>query len=136
MNTLYTIGDQSTPGIVKYSFNGTSWVNQTNVGLNATNNVLNPTGLIAVQDPNNPNSVFLTVSGTNGIYTYEDVSGSTGAIPANAFTLAAAAPANEAFYGIAMAPSAAPVPEPSTIVPAILSCVLGGLTVWRRCRAG
>ncbi len=46
VNTLYTIGDQSTPGIVKYYYNGSTWVNQTDVALNATNNVLNPTGLI------------------------------------------------------------------------------------------
>jgi PEP-CTERM motif len=110
LNVLYTIGDQSTPGIVKYYFNGSTWVNQTNVGLNLTD-VTNPTGLIASIDPSNPNWVDLTVSGSNGIYTYVDQSGYNGAIPANAFTLAATAPANEAFYGIA--PVA--VPEPASI---------------------
>jgi len=110
LNTLYTIGDQSVSGIVKYSFNGTAWVNDgSNVGLNV-DDVSNPTGLIAVQDPSNPNDVDLTVSGSNGIYTYEDTNGPTGAIPSDAFTLLVNAPANEAFYGIATA-----VPEPTTL---------------------
>jgi hypothetical protein len=114
VNTLYTIGDQSLSGIVKYSFNGTAWVNEGSaVTLNAANNVQNPTGLIAVVDPSNPNYVDLTVSGTNGIYTYEDESGSTGAIPANSFTDLVSPSSNEAFYGIALAPSA--VPEPASI---------------------
>jgi hypothetical protein len=111
VNTLYTIGDQGTAGIVKYSFNGTAWVNDgLDVALNA-NDVVNPTGLIAVADPSNPNYVDLTVSGTNGFYTYEDTNGPTGAIPADAFALAASAPTNEAFYGIATVP----VPEPATL---------------------
>jgi hypothetical protein len=108
LNVLYTIGDQSTPGIVKYYYNGSAWVNQTNVGLNLLNNVVNPTGLIAAQDPNNPNWVDLTVSGTNGIYTYVDQTGYNGAIPSNAFTDLVTPSANEAFYGIAQVP----VPEP------------------------
>jgi PEP-CTERM motif len=128
LNVLYTIGDQSTPGIVKYYYNGTTWVNQTNVALNALNNVVNPTGLIAVQDPTNPNWVDLTVSGTNGIYTYVDQSGYNGVIPANAFTDLVSVPDNEQFRGIAFAP----VPEPSTLVLAAISTLglLGGL----RCR--
>jgi len=115
VNTLYTIGDQSTAGIVKYSWNGTAWVTDNlDVALNA-NDVVNPTGLIAVQDPSNPNYVDLTVSGTNGIYTYEDTTGPTGAIPADAFTDLVTPSANEAFYGIALAPGSASVPEPATL---------------------
>lgn len=109
-NVLYTIGDQATAGITKYYYNGTTWANQTNVSLNATD-VVNPTGLICVQDPSNPNAVDITVSGTNGIYTYVDASGYNGTIPANAFNLVATPSANEAFYGVAVA-----VPEPSSLV--------------------
>ena len=119
---------------MKYSFNGSAWVNETNVALNANNNVVNPTGLICVQDPSNPNDVDITVSGTNGIYTYEDVSGSTGAIPANAFTDLVAPSTNEAFYGIAVAPAAA-VPEPSSILLVVVGFVGIGLAAWRRRRA-
>ncbi|HEY1921212.1 MAG TPA: PEP-CTERM sorting domain-containing protein [Tepidisphaeraceae bacterium] len=112
LNVLYTVGDQATPGIVKYFYNGTTWVNQLDVELNPSN-VINPTGLIAAADPSNPNWVDLTVSGSNGIYTYVDKSGYNGVIPADAFGLAAAAPSNEAFYGIAIAPNA--VPEPASL---------------------
>ena len=115
LNVLYTIGDQGTPGIVKYYYNGTSWVNQTSVELDpGAANVSNPTGLIAVPDPSNPNWVDLTVSGTNGIYTYVDESGYNGTIAADSFTQIASASANEAFYGAALVPTA-PVPEPATI---------------------
>lgn len=122
LNVLYTIGDQSTPGIVKYYYNGSTWVNQNNVPLAAgANNVLNPTGLIAVQDPSNPNWVDITVSGQNGIYTYIDKSGYNGTIPANAFTQIVANASFDQFRGVATVP--ANVPEPSSIVMA----VLGGL---------
>ena len=110
LNVMYTIGDQATAGIVKYFFDGTAWENQTDVSLNATD-VVNPTGLVAVADPSNPAWVDITVTGQNGIYTYVDETGFNGAIPANAFTLAAAAPANEQFRGVAIVP----VPEPTSI---------------------
>jgi hypothetical protein len=114
LDVLYTIGDQATAGIVKYYYNGTAWVTaNTDVALNASNNVVNPTGLIAVQDPTNPNWVDITVSGTNSVYTYVDQGGPTGAIPANAFADLIDAPANEQFYGVAVAPTA--VPEPTCI---------------------
>jgi hypothetical protein len=127
LNVLYTIGDQSTAGIVKYYWNGTTWINQTNVSLNATD-VLNPTGLVAVQDPTNPNWVDITVTGTNGIYTYVDQSGYNGAIPANAFSIIATPSANEAFYGVALAPTA--TPEPASL--AVLG--LGAATLIARRR--
>ena len=86
-----------------------------------------------MQDPNNPNNVDITVSGTNGIYTYQDVSGSTGAIPANAFTDLITPSSNEAFYGVAMAPAA--VPEPSTFLLFGVG-VIGLLGYrWRRAKA-
>ena len=110
LNVLYTIGDQSTAGITKYYFNGTAWVNQTNVAL-AASDVVNPTGLIAVEDPSNPNWVDITVSGTNGIYTYVDETGYNGAIPANAFTEIATPASYSAFRGIAIVP----VPEPTSL---------------------
>ncbi len=122
LNILYTIGDQSTPGIVKYYWNGTTWVNQTDVELNPTN-VVNPTGLIAVKDPANPAWVDITVTGTNGIYTYVDKTGYNGAIPADAFSMVAGAPTNEAFYGVALVPTA--VPEPATL--GLLSIAAAGL---------
>jgi hypothetical protein len=128
LNVLYTIGDQGTPGIVKYYYNGTTWVNQTDVSLN-TNDVVNPTGLIATPDPSNPNWVDLTVSVSNGIYTYTDETGYNGVIPSNAFNLAVSAPTNEAFYGIALAPPVA-VPEPASV--GILG--LGALTLLGRRR--
>jgi PEP-CTERM motif len=128
-NVLYTIGDQGTPGIVKYYYDPAGSVGATggatadtgawvsagpDVELTSLDNVLNPTGLIAVQDPTNPGWVDITVSGSNGIYTYIDKSGDPeSAIPSDAFTLAVAAPDNEAFYGIALAPTA--VPEPASI---------------------
>jgi hypothetical protein len=113
VNTLYTIGDQATAGIVKYSYNGSAWVTDNlDVSLNASD-VVNPTGLIAVADPGNPNDVDITVSGSNGIYFYEDTAGPTGAIPSNAFSILDAAPTNEAYYGIALAPTA--VPEPASL---------------------
>jgi hypothetical protein len=132
LNVLYTIGDQGTPGITKYYFDGSSgtWANFTNVALNATN-VVNPTGLIAVQDPRNPNWVDITVSGTNGIYSYVDQGGYNTAIPANAFTQIATPSSNEAFYGVATA-----VPEPSSIVLAAFGCGLALLAAWRRRRIG
>lgn len=111
VNVLYTIGDQGTPGIVKYYYNGTTWVNQTDVGLNAADNIVNPTGLIAVPDPSNPNWVDITVTGSNGIYSYVDESGYSGTIPSDAFNVAVSAPTNEAFYGAAVAP----VPEPMSL---------------------
>ncbi len=53
LDVLYTIGDQSAPGITKYFFDGTTWQNGNQAVLNV-NNVVNPTGLIAVIDPANP----------------------------------------------------------------------------------
>jgi hypothetical protein len=130
LNTIYTIGDSSVAGITKYYFNGTAWVtDNTQVTLTATNNVVNPTGLIAVPDPSNPSWVDLTVSGSNGIFSYIDKSGVTGAIPQNAFTDIDPAPANEAFYGIALAPPVA-VPEPASV--GILG--LGAMTLLGRRR--
>jgi hypothetical protein len=111
-NVVYTIGDQSTAGIVKYYWNGSAWINTTVVSLNATD-VVNPTGLIAAIDPMNPNWVDVTVSGTNGIYTYVDESGYNGVIPSNAFSIIATPSAGEQFYGVAPAPTA--VPEPTTL---------------------
>ncbi len=83
-----------------------------------------------MQDPSNANDVDITVSGTNGIYTYEDTSGPTGTLPANAFTVLVTPSANEAFYGVAVA-----VPEPSSFVLVVVGCVCGGLAAWRRRRA-
>lgn len=131
LNVLYTVGDQSTAGIVKYYFNGTSWVNQSNVPLTAgADNIVNPTGLIAVQDPTNPNWVDITVSGTNGIYTYVDKTGYNGAIPANSFTHVVGNAAFDTFRGVAVVPT----PEPSTFVLAGLG-VLGALFARYRRRA-
>ena len=133
LNVLYTIGDSTVAGINKYYYNGSTWVPQGQVTLNLANNVANPTGLIATVDPTNPNWVDINVSGTNGIYTYVDQTGYNGAIPANSFTQLVAPPANEAFYGVALAPAA--VPEPSTIVLAAVGCVCCGLAARRRRRA-
>jgi hypothetical protein len=114
LNVLYTIGDQSTPGIVKYYYNGSAWVTANlNVSLNAANNVLNPTGLVAVADSTNPNWVDLVVSGTNGVYTYVDTGGPTGAIPSNAFTDLISVPTNEQFRGVSLTPTS--VPEPASL---------------------
>lgn len=114
VNVMYTIGDQSTPGIVKYYYNGTTWVNGTNLGLNSANNVLNPVGLAATIDPSNPNWVDLTVSGTNGVYTYVDQTGYNGTLPSSGgyvgFTDLITPSANEQFRGVAIA-----VPEPATL---------------------
>jgi hypothetical protein len=128
LNVLYTIGDQSTAGIVKYYYNGSTWVNQTNVELNpAVTNVSNPTGLIAVQDPGNPNWVDITVTGNNGLYTYVDKTGYNGAIPADAFAYTAV-PASEQFRGVALVPTA--VPEPATF--GVLAVGAAGLLARRR----
>ncbi|HVU86171.1 MAG TPA: PEP-CTERM sorting domain-containing protein [Pirellulales bacterium] len=132
LNVLYTIGDQSTAGITKYYFNGTSWVNQTNVPLAAgADNVSNPTGLIAVQDPTNPNWVDITVSGQNGIYTYVDKTGYNGAIPANSFTHIVGNSGFDQFRGVATVPT----PEPSTFVLAGLGVLGAGIVKYRRRKA-
>ena len=116
-DVLYTIGDQSTSGITKYYFDGTTWQTANlQVGLNA-DNIENPTGLIASIDPTNPSWVDIYVSGQNGIYSYIDKSGDpTTGIAANAFSILASPNPNDdaAFYGIAMAPTAA-VPEPASL---------------------
>jgi hypothetical protein len=135
-DVMYTIGDQGTPGIVKYYYNPTetaltapgatggaaaapegAWdfTDVGSIGLNATNNVLNPVGLIATVDPTNPDWVDLTVSGTNGVYTYIDKTGDPEtAIPSSggfaSFTDLINAPTNEQFYGVATA-----VPEPASV---------------------
>ena len=124
LNVVYTIGDQSNSGIVKYYYDGTTWQNFGNVEL--AGGLLNPTGLIAAVDPGNSNWVDITVSGTNGIYTYVDKNGYNGAIPADSFSLVAAAPQNEAFYGIA----SAPVPEPASLT--LLMIGASGLLLRRR----
>jgi hypothetical protein len=146
-DVLYTIGDQGTPGIVKYYYNPTetaltaagatggasaastgAWdTANLDVALNA-NNVIDPTGLVAAVDPSNPSWVDITVSGNNGIYTYVDTSGDpTAGIPANAFTEIVSAPANEQFYGIATA-----VPEPASVGVIVVGAV--GLLARRRAR--
>ncbi len=119
LDVLYTIGDQGSAGITKYYFDGTTWQHaDLQVTLNATN-VVNPTGIEAVADPSNPAAVDLYVSGENGIYSFVDASGDPAApLPANAFTLLVAAPANEAFYGLAPAPSAVPEPAAACLVAA------------------
>jgi PEP-CTERM motif len=131
LNVLYTVGDQTTAGIVKYFFNGTTWVNFNNVELApGAANVVDPTGLIAVQDPTNPNWVDITVSGNNGIFTYIDKGDYNGAIPVDAFTNIVSASANEQFRGIALAP----VPEPGSIILAGVGA-FGLLAAWRRRKA-
>lgn len=116
-DVLYTIGDQSTSGITKYYFDGTTWQTANlQVSLNATN-IENPTGLIATIDPTNPDWVDIYVSGQNGIYSYVDKSGDpTTGIANNAFSILATPNSadNAAFYGMAFAPTAA-VPEPATL---------------------
>jgi hypothetical protein len=128
LDVLYTIGDQYTPGITKYYYNGTTWVNQSNVELDpGTGDVVNPTGLIATIDPSNSSWVDLTVSGTNGIYTYVDKTGYNGTIPADAFTQIASPITGEAFYGVATA-----VPEPASVGVVALGAM--GLLARRRGR--
>ncbi len=130
-NVLYTIGDQDTPGIVKYAWNGSTWVSDgTVVSLNSTD-VLNPVGISTFVDPSNPSWVDIYVSGENGIYSYVDESGNPStAIGNNAFSLLATPGSNEAFYGIAYAA----VPEPATLSIVAIGSV-GLLARWRRSRA-
>ena len=117
---------------MKYYYNGSSWVNQSNVPLTAGgDNVINPTGLIAVQDPTNPNWVDITVSGQNGVYTYVDKSGYNGAIPANAFTHIVGNSGFDTFRGVATVPT----PEPSTFVLAGLGIVGAAFAKFRRRKA-
>jgi hypothetical protein len=113
LNVMYTIGDQNEAGITKYVWNGTAWITSPYSGFNSAidNQNYNPTGLIAVQDPTNPNWVDLTVTGQDGIYTYVDKGGAgftggtpTGKIPYNAFTELVAAPADGEFKGASTAP--------------------------------
>ena len=126
------MGDQSAAGIVKYYFNGTSWVNQSNVTLTAgADNIVNPTGLIAVQDPTNPNWVDITVSGQNGVYTYVDKTGYNGVIPANAFTHIVGNSGFDQFRGVATVPT----PEPSTFVLAGLGILGAAFAKYRRRKA-
>ena len=135
-NVMYTIGDQSVPGITKWYFSSGSgsWVSDgSQVLLNSGTNILNPTGLVLAIDPRNPSWVDIDVSGSNGIYSYVDTSGDPlTAIAAGSFTLLATPQdSNMAFYGMALAPSA--VPEPSSIALAVVGSVCG-LAVWRRRR--
>lgn len=126
-DVLYTIGDQDTPGIVKYAWNGSTWVSDgTVVSLNS-DDINNPVGLSVTIDPRNPAWTDIFVSGENGLYSYVDMSGNpSSAIPNNAFTLLDAPSSNEAFYGVAV------VPEPASV--GLMSLAAVGMLARRRTR--
>jgi hypothetical protein len=115
-DVVYTIGDQNSPSISKYYYNGTSWVNST-VDLPLVNGIINPTGLIAIPDPGAPSSVDIVVTGTNGFETFVDTSGDPAAAIVTDDTNYVPAPVNEQFFGAAPAPgsTAVQVPEPASL---------------------
>ncbi len=111
LNVLYSVGDQHGPAITKFFYNGTSWEPAggiTNANLAIPDS--NPTSIIAVPDPANPAWVDLYASGSTGVFKYIDKSADpTLGISANnstssMSTLFAPQDANEAFYGLALAP--------------------------------
>jgi autotransporter-associated beta strand protein len=112
-NVLYTVGDQSVPGITKYYYDSATqtWNDaaaQVPLVAGLTNNINNPVDIVATVDPTNPAWVDLTVSGLNGIFTYIDTSGSpTTGIPANAFTNSITPQSDATFYGMTQDPGSA-----------------------------
>jgi uncharacterized repeat protein (TIGR01451 family) len=103
-DSLYVADQTSTTGLLKYSFNGTTWTPRGNV---ATTNGL--TGLTAVLSGNNV--VFYGTANTgaaNKLVTFTDSAGYNAAISSGTFTNLATAPAGQTFKGVAFAPVTEP----------------------------
>ncbi len=130
-DVVYTIGDQNSPSICKYYYNGTSWVAST-VDLPLLGGIVNPTGLIAIANPLSPSQVDLVITGTNGFETLVDSSGDPAAAIQQSLAGVVLAPANEQFFGAAPTPGSTSVQVPE---PAALSLiVVGGMGLLARRR--
>jgi predicted extracellular nuclease len=103
VDTLYIADENSNPGIVKYSFDGTTWTAKGSV------TGANHTGLVGVVSGTNV-QLFATRNGT-ALVTITDTSGYNGTLTGTTTTIATNA-TNTAFRGITLAPEV-----PVTVTP-------------------
>jgi autotransporter-associated beta strand protein len=104
-NVLYVAEDQASGGqILKYTFDGTTWTAQGEVGAAAVR------GLTGVVTGDNQVTLYGTTGGSaaaggGSIYTFTDTAAAAGTISGTATTLGTGAPGNISYRGIAFAPA-------------------------------
>jgi hypothetical protein len=117
LDTLYVLDDADRGGSVeKYTFNGTAWTLAGSVTLD---------GAFALTATQSGAAVSLAVTTPAGLYSLSDPNGAAGTFAATSPVLLASAPANTAFRGVALAPTAPTSPTVFIHTPALASHVAG-----------
>ncbi|MDX6202966.1 MAG: hypothetical protein QOJ83_2466 [Frankiales bacterium] len=117
LDTLYVLDDADRGGAVdKYAYTGAGWTLAGSVALD---------GAFALTATRSGTTVSLAVTTPTGLYSLSDGNGAASTFPATTPVLLASAPANTAFRGVALAPTAPTSPTVFLHTPALGQRVAG-----------